>query len=393
MNSQPVSVLICDDSALMRNLIGRIIEGADGLEVVGKAMNGRFALQKIPKLNPDVMILDLEMPEMNGIEFLKERKRLGLEVPVVILSSIAKRGARVTMEALALGACDFILKPSGSISEDIHTIGDHIVNTVRAYGSRFQRQKPAVKAAPSAFPKTPNIVIPPKRELREPVRTNTPGIVPPPSSLKADYAAPLTGSARPGFGSVDLIAVGISTGGPNALREVLANIDPNINVPILIVQHMPPGFTEEFAHSLDRISPLEVKEAAEGDLVKPGRVLIAPGHSHIEIERRPLATIVHLSDAPPQNGHRPSADVLFKSVAKSYGKHAMGVIMTGMGRDGAREIGTIYNNGGITIGQDEQSCIVYGMPKVAAENGYIDHVVSLKEIAATISKVVKDSKA
>jgi two-component system, chemotaxis family, protein-glutamate methylesterase/glutaminase len=371
-----VSVLVVDDSALMRNLISKIIEAAPGLRVADKAMNGVFALQKIPRCDPDVIVLDIEMPEMNGIEFLKERKRLGLEIPVIILSSLAKEGAAVTMEALALGASDFITKPSGSVSSDIHTVAGELSRLLLAFGSQYQKRKG----------KTP-----PRYEFEAPERMFEPA--PLLDGLAAERAAKQQKRevAKPlrQPGPIEAIAIGISTGGPNALREVFAKIDADLPQPVLVVQHMPPGFTEEFAKSLDRICPLEVKEAADGDILKPGRVLIAPGDKHIIVEKRPLGEVVRLSDAPLENGHRPSADVLFESAARIYGNRVMGVIMTGMGRDGARELGSIYREGGITLGQDEASCVVYGMPKVAFELGHVTQQVSLADMASTISRLAK----
>ena len=377
----PLGVLVCDDSALMRNLISRIVDGAEGLTVVGKAMNGKFALQKIPLLKPDLILLDIEMPEMNGIEFLKERRRQGIKVPVVILSSLARRGAQITMEALNLGASDFIMKPSGSISEDIHVVGDQIVETVRAYGSQYRRQTgnvPLVPDSPVSAPVMPRPAASAPTLLRE-IR----------EKRIDDFPAPRPRHERQLPAGIDLLAIGISTGGPNALRKVFAAMDRELPVPVVVVQHMPAGFTQEFARSLDRISGLEVKEAEEGDLLSPGRVLITPGNKHIRVEKRRLSGIVHLSDDEPVNGHRPSADVLFKSVAAEYGNRALAVIMTGMGRDGAREIGTIHRMGGVTLAQDEESCIVYGMPKVAVDHGYIDHIVKLQDIADTIGRLVR----
>jgi two-component system chemotaxis response regulator CheB len=191
---------------------------------------------------------------------------------------------------------------------------------------------------------------------------------------------------------VEIIAIGISTGGPNALREVFSALDPDLVQPIVVVQHMPAGFTAEFAKSLDKICPLDVKEAEEGDLIKPGRILIAPGNFHIEVEKRSLAGIVHITDAPHVNSHRPSADVLFASVAKHYGNRALGVIMTGMGNDGARELGSILREGGQTLGQDEASAVVYGMPKVAWELGHVQQQVGLADMAKAICRIAKESK-
>jgi len=370
----PISVLVVDDSALMRNLVSKIVEATPGLAVADRAMNGRFALEKIPRCDPDVIVLDIEMPEMNGIEFLRERKRLGIEVPVVILSSIAKKGAEVTMEALALGASDFITKPSGSVSADIHTVAGELARLLLAYGSEYRTRKgKAVQ----------------RYEFEAPERFFEPApVLDGRAKLRVEAPKPLR---QPG--PVELIAIGISTGGPNALREVFAKIDADLPQPILVVQHMPPGFTEEFAASLDRLCPLEVKEAADGDLVKPGRILIAPGDRHLTVEKKPLGAVARLNEEPPVNGHRPSADVLFESVARAYGNRAMGVIMTGMGRDGARELGAIYREGGLTIGQDEASCVVYGMPKAAFEMGFVGQQASLADMAATISRLAKQYRA
>ncbi|HUX36384.1 MAG TPA: chemotaxis response regulator protein-glutamate methylesterase [Rectinemataceae bacterium] len=372
--SEPVSVLVVDDSALMRNLVSRIIETTPGLRVADKAMNGIFALQKIPRCNPDIIVLDIEMPGMNGIEFLRERRKLGIDIPVVILSSVAKKGAEVTMEALALGAADFITKPSGSISSDIHTVAAELARLLLVWGTQYQKIK---GRSPLAY------------DFEAPERMFEP--MPTLEARAAQARAPKPEPPKPQRqgGPIELIAIGISTGGPNALREVFAKIDPELPQPILVVQHMPPGFTEEFAKSLDRICPLDVKEAAEGDLVRSGRILIAPGDRHIEVEKRSLGAIVHLTEAPPMNGHRPSADVLFASVAKHYQNRALGVIMTGMGRDGARELGNIYREGGYTLGQDEASSVVYGMPKVAFELGHVQKQVALADMAREISDLAK----
>jgi two-component system chemotaxis response regulator CheB len=371
--SDEISVLIVDDSALMRNLIGRMVESTPGLVVAEKAMNGIFALQKIPRVNPDVIVLDLEMPEMNGIEFLRERKKQGIKIPVVILSSIAARGAEITMEALALGASDFIQKPSGSVSEDIHTVKDTLVGMLLGYGGQYRRlmgkkvlssaeysQKAEVSPAelPSVFRHVPAEPAKPPVPIRKPAKT-------------------------------EIIAIGISTGGPDALRVVFANLDTDLKVPIVVVQHMPPGFTNEFAKSLDRICPLDVKEAEDGDPIQNGRILIAQGNRHLEVERKGTSVVARLSDSPQVSGHRPSADVLFASVAMTYTNHSLGVIMTGMGRDGALQMGTIYKEGGMTLGQDEHSSVVYGMPRVAFELGHVMEQVPLDKMAKRICEVAK----
>ncbi|MCL2230836.1 MAG: chemotaxis-specific protein-glutamate methyltransferase CheB [Treponema sp.] len=361
----------------MRNLIGHMIEDTPGLVVAEKAMNGHFALTKIPRCNPDVIVLDLEMPEMNGIEFLKERKKQGIDIPVVILSSIAAKGAEITMEALSLGASDFIQKPSGSISEDIHVVKDTVVTKLLGYGGAYRKQKGRKVLAPSEYvAKTPadkksDIAIHFKLAAAEPVAP----------------AAPPVPTRKPG--NTEIIAIGISTGGPDALRVVFADLDKDLKVPIVVVQHMPAGFTMEFAKSLDRICPLAVKEAEDGDVIMPGRILIAQGNKHLEVEKKGTGAVARLSDTPLVSGHRPSADVLFASVAMAFQNHALGVIMTGMGRDGAQHLGTIYKEGGMTLGQDEASAVVYGMPRVAYEYGHVMEQVSLNNMAKRICEVAK----
>jgi len=372
-----ISVLIVDDSALMRNLIGHMVEETPGLVIAEKAMNGLFALQKIPRVTPDIIVLDLEMPEMNGIEFLKERKKQGIDIPVVILSSIARRGAEITMEALSLGASDFIQKPSGSISEDIHIIKDSLMGMLLGYGGAYRKSKGKKVLTPSEYQaktpaaKTSDIAVHFKLAAAPPVAP-----APPPAQ-----------SRKPA--KTEIIAIGISTGGPDALRVVFSKLDADLTVPIVVVQHMPAGFTNEFAKSLDRICPLDVKEAEDGDEIKNGRILIAQGNKHLEVERKGLGAVARLSDSPLVSGHRPSADVLFASVAMTYSNRALGVIMTGMGRDGAQQLGNIYKEGGMTLGQDEQSAVVYGMPRVAYELGHVMEQVSLDNMARRICDVAK----
>jgi two-component system chemotaxis response regulator CheB len=376
--SDEISVLIVDDSALMRNLIGRMVEAAPGLRIADKAMNGVFALQKIPRVNPDVIVLDLEMPEMNGIEFLKERKKQGIKIPVIILSSIARRGAEITMEALALGASDFIQKPSGSISEDIGSVRDTLMGMLFGYGGQYRRLQGKKVLSPAEYPKKTEAAHE-AGHLKTIFGTAPAAPAPPPAQLR-----------KPG--KTEIIAIGISTGGPDALRVVFSNLDADLKVPIVVVQHMPPGFTSEFAKSLDRVCPLDVKEAEDGDAIQPGRILIAQGNKHLEVEKKTFSAVARLSDAPQVSGHRPSADVLFASVAMAYTNHSLGVIMTGMGRDGAAQIGTIYKEGGITVGQDEASAVVYGMPRVAYELGHVMEQVSLDNMARRICDIAKTAR-
>lgn len=381
---EDIKVLIVDDSALMRSLIGKIVDGTAGLTVADKAMNGRFALQKLERVQPDIIVLDLEMPEMNGIEFLRERKRLKIDIPVIILSSIAKEGARVTMDCLELGASDFVTKPSGSESANLATVASQLVEFLQAYGKQYQLKKQAASGtvkAHSAAPVSHYVHTPPLQTMAQPHATVSTGSA---FTTPTHAVGKPTQARQPG--KLEIIAIGISTGGPNALREVFAELDPKLPQPIVVVQHMPPGFTYEFANSLNKICPLEVKEAQEGDLVKPGRILIAQGGKHLTVEKKPLGVIAHISDAPPQSGHRPSADVLFASVAEQFQNRALGIIMTGMGKDGAASLTRLYQEGSRTIGQDEASAIVYGMPRVAYEMGGVMEQVSLSNMASVINR-------
>ena len=389
--SDEISVLIVDDSALMRGIIAKMIEMTPGLIVGERAMNGRFALNKIGRVNPDVIVLDLEMPEMNGIEFLKKRKELDIKIPVVILSANASRGAEITMEALALGASDFIHKPSDTSSSDLYTIKDTLTGMLLAYGTQYRKmagKKPPV-ISPKEFAKSTEQASSDIQSVQSSSSFHQPSTInlfhtSEPKHVPAKAPEPYRKT-----GKIEIIAIGISTGGPDSLRQIFSQIDSDLNVPIVVVQHMPPGFTFEFARSLDRICPLEVKEAEEGDIIKPRRIIIAQGNKHLIVEKRALSNVAHLSDDPTVSGHRPSVDVLFESVAKTYTNHALGVIMTGMGKDGAANLGLIYKEGGITLGQDEASCVVYGMPRVAFELGHVMEQVPLEKMASRICAIAK----
>jgi len=421
---EDISVLICDDSALMRNLIGRIIDGTPGMKVIGKAMNGQFAVEKVPLLKPDVMVLDIEMPVMNGIEFLKKRKENKWDFPVIILSSVATEGAAVTMQALELGAADFITKPNGSTSADLSSVADRLTELISSYGCQYARRHGREVYPPEFFyqqakmRKAEHLVAEKKGSsfLKDNDTTARPlfGSRPRPTTLSertsissiSNAARPVLDTKKPTFtwtppakkdpvvitpmrqgGRIEIIAIGISTGGPNALREVFKDLDPKIRQPILVVQHMPAGFTTEFANSLNRICPLQVQEANDAQELKAGNIYIAPGNYHIYVEKKGFSYVVRLSQAEQRNGHRPSADVLFESVAKEFQNRALGVIMTGMGRDGAAEITEMRKQGAWTLGQDEASSVVYGMPKVAWELGGVQKQVPLREMASNINKM------
>jgi two-component system, chemotaxis family, protein-glutamate methylesterase/glutaminase len=341
--SERVRVLVVDDSALMRKLIPIILSRDPNIEVVGTAMDGSFALKKIEELQPDVVTLDLEMPRMDGMETLRLIMRRA-PLPVILFSTHSKEGAYTTFKALALGAIDFVAKPKDAAAGNLDAIAQHLIDKVkvakRAGGKRLQV---------------------PLIEEKEPVSKK---------------------SGRSGIPPNRIIAIGISTGGPNALQFVLSQIPVDFPAAILVVQHMPEGFTEMFAKRLDECCALDVQEAKSGDLLVAGRVLICPGNRHMMVRRMPRGDMAVLSDSPSVNGHRPSADVLFHSVAQEFGPTSVGIIMTGMGEDGAEGLGAIKNSGGMTIAQSEDTCVVSGMPRAAILKGHASKIISLDGMAA-----------
>jgi len=292
-------------------------------------------------LKPTVVTLDLEMPGMNGIDTLKEIMRRQ-PLPVIVFSSHSTEGASVTVKALGLGAFDFVTKPKDA-SAHMTEISRELIAKVKAAAEC--KLRPRIASG-----------LPPKIE-----------------KVKLAPAQP-----------TKVVAIGVSTGGPQAMEYLLSQLPGDFPGSIVTVQHMPEGFTEMFARRLDEVSAMRVKEAQSGDVLLPGRVLICPGSRHMKVKRLPLGDIVVLSDDPPANGHRPSADVLFHSVAEEFKNHAIGVLMTGMGDDGAEGLGAIKKAGGMTIAQNEESCVVFGMPKVAIERGYAVRVVGLDVMAATL---------
>jgi len=337
--SERIRVLVVDDSALMRKLIPAILARDSSIEVVGTAMDGAFALKKIEELQPDVVTLDLEMPRMDGMEMLRLIMHRA-PLPIILFSTHSKEGGYATLKALALGAVDFLAKPRDAAAGRLEEIADQLIAKIKVAKHAAKRKLPPVTV---------------KEELPR-----------------------LTKASRPALPPRRVIAVGISTGGPNALQFMLSQIPSDFLSTILVVQHMPEGFTEMFAKRLDECCPLEVHEARSGDLLLAGRVLICPGNRHIMVRRMPRGDMVALSDGPPVNGHRPSADVLFHSVPQEFGLLAVGVLMTGMGDDGAEGLGAIKSAGGMTIAQSEDSCVVSGMPRAAILKGYANKVIPLE---------------
>ena len=396
-----ISVLICDDSALMRNLIGRIVDETEGMKVVARAENGLDLIEKLKTVQPDVILLDIQMPQMDGLGFLRHKKEAKIDIPVIILSSVATEGAAVTMQCLDLGASDFITKPGGtSVSLKIGDVTKEIIEYIASYGGSYATKKGKSVHEAEFFShqiklkQAERFVIQKKGEesAKSAEISHAEANAMPFFNQIAKKKEPVVIVPEKECGKVQVIALGISTGGPNALRELFKNIDPNVKQPILVVQHMPAGFTKEFAASLNNLCPLTVTEARDGEPLMPGHVYIAPGNYHIYVEHRPLGNLVRLSQEPQRNGHRPSADVLFESVAKIYQNNALGIIMTGMGRDGDPGLAEMRNKGAWTLGQDQASSIVYGMPKVAFELGGVQKQVPLSQMAGELSKIAIENQ-
>lgn len=342
--SEPVRVLVVDDSALMRKLIPQILQADGSIQVVGTAIDGNFALKKIEELKPQVVTLDLEMPGMSGMQALREITTR-YHLPVIVVSSHTTQGASATFKALAMGALDFVAKPHDA-SAHMQEVAQELISKIKVAVHTEAPRLP--KPLPLSFEKAQK---PRLKQRRAPNR---------------------------------IVAIGISTGGPNALQYLLAHLPGDFPAAILVVQHMPEGFTDMFARRLDECCPLEVKEAQSGDLLQAGRVLICPGNRHMRVRRMPMGDVAVLSDEARVNGHRPSVDVLFRSVADEFGPAALAVLMTGMGDDGADALGAVKAAGGMTIAQDKESCTVFGMPRAAIERGHAIRVVALDVLANTL---------
>jgi two-component system chemotaxis response regulator CheB len=327
----------------MRKLIPMILERDPDIEVVGTAMDGAFALRKIAELQPDIVTLDLEMPRMDGLETLRMIMK-GAPLPVIVFSTHSKEGAYSTFKALALGAIDFVPKPKNAAAGNLEPVALQLAEKIKVAKRAGGRK---------TIPK-PVLEIPPTSKKR----------------------------SRPAVPPNRIIAIGISTGGPNALQYLLTQFPADFPATFVVVQHMPEGFTDMFARRLDECCALDVHEAKSGDLLIAGRVLICPGNRHMMVRRMPRGEMVVLSDTPPINGHRPSADVLFHSVAQEFGLTSVGIIMTGMGEDGAEGIGAIKAAGGMTIAQSEETCVVSGMPRAAMMKGFVQKVLPLDTLGA-----------
>lgn len=349
-----IRVLIVDDSVVIRRLVTHALQEDPVLEIVGTAANGSIGLARIPQLNPDVITLDVEMPEMNGLEMLKELRKTHKDVRVIMFSTLTERGASATMEALSLGADDYVTKASneGSLDRSMASLRGDLIPRIKQF---FQMEGESVAPSRSA----PVAAAKPVTKIRQ---------------------APLGRALVP----PEVVCIGVSTGGPTALAAIVPTIPADFPLPILIVQHMPPMFTRLLAERLQVNTQLKVEEATEGALVEPGKILIAPGNYHMRVCKKGLQTVVTLDQEPPENSCRPAVDVLFRSVEEAYGAAAISVVLTGMGYDGLRGAEVLKAHGACVIAQDEASSVVWGMPGAVANAGIADAVVPLGEVVPEI---------
>jgi two-component system, chemotaxis family, protein-glutamate methylesterase/glutaminase len=354
--SGPITVMVVDDSAVVRQVVAGLLGAAPGIQVLAAVADPLLAIERLRQAWPDVIVLDVEMPRMDGITFLR-RIMAERPTPVVICSTLTEKGAKTTLEALAAGAVAIVTKPRLGLKQFLAEAGDELVATVRAAARANVRRLLPRDAAPLPV-----------------ASKNTADVILAPAGPRA-----MTQTTE------RVIALGTSTGGTQALEEVLTAL-PRVCPGIVIVQHMPEKFTAAFATRLDALCRIEVREAQHNDRVVPGRALIAPGGRHMLLKRSGAQYVVDVVDGPVVNRHRPSVDVLFRSVAKSAGVNALGVIMTGMGDDGAAGLAEMRAAGARTLAQDEDSCVVFGMPKEAIKRGGVERSVPLQAIAGEIMK-------
>lgn len=346
-----IRVLVVDDSTVIRRLLSDSLASDPDLEVAGTAANGKIALAKITQINPDVITLDMEMPEMDGITTLVEIRKLYPKLPVIMFSTLTQRGAEATLDALSKGANDYVTKPAnvGSVTAAMQNVRNELVPKIKAFCPWFG--KCAVT----------------------PLRPRT-------SILPISIASNRT----PESSRIEIVAIGSSTGGPNALQAVLSKIPADFPVPIVIVQHMPPIFTKHLADRLHQLTSLNVVEAKRGDTLLPGGVWVAPGDHHMTLSRTGPTVRVDLNQGTPENSCRPAVDVLFRSVTDVYGSNVLSVVLTGMGQDGTRGCEAIRNAGGKVFAQDEETSVVWGMPGAVAQAGLANKLLPLEKIAEEI---------
>lgn len=356
-----IKILVVDDSVVVRRLVTNVLEGDPELEVVGVAANGKIALAKMSQVHPDAIVLDVEMPEMNGLETLEAIRKQDKNIPVIMFSALTELGATSTLEALSLGATDYVTKPSNMKSKEaaLQNVREQLIPKIKVFCRDDRQQKPSIISAVKIENKTITTVPSKPRFIDSKIAVNI-------------------------HPKVQVVAVGVSTGGPNALETILREFPANFRVPIVIVQHMPPVFTKRLAERLTQKCKIRVEEGLTGAILEPGVAWIAPGDYHMVLEKHGFKVQIRTHQEAPENSCRPAVDVLFRSAAKIYGGGVLGVILTGMGQDGLHGCDRIREAGGRIIVQDEASSVVWGMPGIVANSGLADRVVSLSEMAREI---------
>jgi two-component system chemotaxis response regulator CheB len=391
--AQDLNVLVVDDSLTYRIILREVLRMIPNVQLAGTVSNGKIAMNQLNETQPnqpiDMVLLDLEMPEMDGLATLQAIRRQYPDIGVVMVSGANRHSADITIQALEAGALDFISKPEHEDSnQNVNALRNKLMDII----AMFRKARPAIKkarekygpppsaptaTAPAAPPATASVEPPPTMRLVVPAPAKP--VVPTPTRIPYPFRA---------------LAIGISTGGPKALNELIPNLPGNLGVPVLLVQHMPPLFTQSLANSLNRISALTVKEAEEGEPVLANTVYIAPGGRHMTVvhqagEGKSPRVVIKLTDDPPENSCRPAADVLFRSVAEVYQRHVLSVVMTGMGNDGALGVSAMKRHGAYSLTQSEGSCVVYGMPKAVFDMGLSDEVLDLPELAPRIANLIQ----
>ncbi|HEX4460924.1 MAG TPA: chemotaxis response regulator protein-glutamate methylesterase [Polyangia bacterium] len=355
-----IRVLVVDDAVVVRRLVSEVIDADPELEVVGVAANGKVALTKIAQLSPDIVTLDVEMPEMDGLQTLRELRKIAPRLPVIMFSTLTERGAVATLDALSFGATDYVTKPAnvGSVTAAMQAIRQSLIPTIKALcPGHLAPESSSAARPPAQAGKLPSA----QRSMKR----------------------------RP----VEVVVIGTSTGGPNALAEVIPRLPANFPVPVVVVQHMPPVFTAHLARRLDSISALHVREGCDRELLRRGDVWIAPGDFHLALARHKGLVQLATQQGPPENSCRPAVDVLFRCAAEVYGGGVLAVVMTGMGSDGLRGCETVQAAGGQVLAQDEASSAVWGMPGAVARAGLADQVLPLGQLAPAMIAAIEASQA
>ncbi len=356
-----IKVLVVDDAVVVRKIVTDTLGSDPEIDVIATAANGKIALQKIPLLKPDILTLDIEMPEMDGLETLAEARKLYKDLPIIMFSTLTERGGAKTLEALSLGATDYVTKPAnvGSVSVAMQRIRDELIPKIKMFCSK----KAGLEAPAAAIPKPIT-------------RTAAPVIKKP--------ARP-----RPPNQKIDILAIGVSTGGPNALAEFFPTLPADLPVPVVVVQHMPPFFTKLLAERLSSKSPLNIQEGKAGEKLEAGHAWIAPGDYHMVLEKKADGVYLKTNQEPQENSCRPAVDPLFRSVSDIYGPRVLSVIFTGMGQDGMKGCEQIKEKGGYVIVQDEETSVVWGMPGFVARAGLADEILPLNQIGPKIVAMLK----